>query len=302
MIVRIARVGPFARRFLEQHASARVSAVFARSLHLEAGDDALCVVDATLGNGALNAVLTQPFATFPAPAVGATARIAARRITTGDGHHFDAAAAADWSPTRADLSPPSPAVVAALMQAALARAPADGAFRAALDDGHAASSPVERALRERTRALSRWMATGEGAPPVSGLIGLGSGLTPAGDDFIGGAMIALRLAGRPEVAAAIAGQVAAGVGATTILSGAMLRAAAGGIGGETLHETLFALSAGDEARAIALLAQVARIGHTSGWDALAGALAALGASFGRFRPECAAASSGDNQRLTLSES
>lgn len=284
MSLRIARLGPFARRFLEMHEIARVSAVFARSFHLEANDDALCVVDATLGNGALNAVLAQSFSGAAAPVIGSLARIAPTAIVTGD-LHLDADAAEDWRPAPARISPRACPAFEALIGAALAAAPEDGAFRPGLDDGCGASSPIQRALRDRTRAFAGWLVSGEGAPPVSGLVGLGSGLTPAGDDFVGGAMIALRLAGRPDKASAIWSQVEAlGAGATTVLSRAMLRAAAEGIGGEALHEVLAALAAGDQARFPALLAAVDRIGHTSGWDALAGALAALGASFGGFQP------------------
>ena len=44
-----------AERFVERHASAVLAAVFARSLHLEADGDFLCIGDASIGKGPLNA-------------------------------------------------------------------------------------------------------------------------------------------------------------------------------------------------------------------------------------------------------
>src|SRR2546423_10000045 len=46
--------GPHAARFVERHASAVLAAMFARSLHLEADGDFLCIGDARTGKGPLN--------------------------------------------------------------------------------------------------------------------------------------------------------------------------------------------------------------------------------------------------------
>jgi hypothetical protein len=50
-------IGPHAQRFVTRHTQARVAAVFARSLHLEASNDFLCIGDASIGRGPLNAVV-----------------------------------------------------------------------------------------------------------------------------------------------------------------------------------------------------------------------------------------------------
>jgi hypothetical protein len=56
---------------------------------------------------------------------------------------------------------------------------------------------------------------------------------------------------------------------TSPLSASFLRAAAAGRFGEKLHTMVAAILTGD---ADAALATAARIGHTSGWDTLAGAV------------------------------
>jgi hypothetical protein len=134
------------------------------------------------------------------------------------------------------------------------------------------------------QAFLDWIKDGanKSAPrAANALIGLGPGLTPAGDDFVGGALIALRAAGR----GALAGRIAAWAlelaeSGTGKISRAHLRCAAAGEGHEALHAFLRALHNGQRAidRALAALS---RIGHSSGRDAAAGALLALDERFRR---------------------
>jgi hypothetical protein len=272
--VRIASLGSHARRFLIRHERARVSAVFARSLHLEADDDAICLVGPELDDGALNARLAAPFV-FAAIRVGDEGRNAGDAIVIGDAR-FDYATAADWRPPPAAWRPGFDATLARLRDMALHRAPGDGAFRPALDRDFVGETPLQRAMGERLAAFGEWLGgDAAGPPPLHGLIGLGSGLTPAGDDFVGGAVIALRARRAPRARALAAAIRAIGAGETTALSRAMLQAAAVGEGGAALHDMLAAIGSGDAPHAITLLDAIDAIGHTSGWDALAGAIVAL---------------------------
>ena len=151
---------------------------------------------------------------------------------------------------------------------------ADPARRA----GPPASPVIERAL-PAVAALESSLASG--APPreaVERLVGLGPGLTPSGDDFLGGAMIALAMWGRAEAAAALAAPVlAAARQATNRISAAHLGAAARGFGADALHRALDAMARGDDRALAAALRGLDAIGHSSGWDAMAGAVSALGA-------------------------
>lgn len=127
------------------------------------------------------------------------------------------------------------------------------------------------------RAFLHWIS-GTGSPDDS-LIGLGPGLTPAGDDFVGGAMIALRAAGESELADRVAAwALPLAEMRTGRISRAHLACAARGEGHEALHALLAAPEG--SARFEESLARLARVGHSSGLDAAAGALLALAARRG----------------------
>ncbi|PZS28740.1 MAG: hypothetical protein DLM59_14095 [Pseudonocardiales bacterium] len=110
-----------------------------------------------------------------------------------------------------------------------------------------------------------------GAHPAS-LVGLGEGLTPAGDDVLAGVLLALRHLGRPDCAdllwAAIAEEVPR---RTTALSATLLAAAAAGDAAPQVVEVLSAL-AGHRALEPALDRLLA-VGSTSGSDIAHGLLA-----------------------------
>ena len=125
---------------------------------------------------------------------------------------------------------------------------------------------------------------------VRGLIGLGPGLTPSGDDMLGGLVVALRTALGPvdcnEVTSAefsqsscvsvvdsLSRSVVRHVSRTNRISAALLEQAALGIGSAAQHRVVqylleFSPATGLEAAVAALV----RWGHTSGWDSLTGIL------------------------------
>ena len=106
---------------------------------------------------------------------------------------------------------------------------------------------------------------------VLALLGLGPGLTPSGDDFLGGMLIALAILPAPLLRAQLLELIENHAQQrTNAISIAHLRAAGAGAGHEALHEILNSLLTGDGAALPAQLAAVDRIGHSSGWDSLAG--------------------------------
>jgi hypothetical protein len=130
---------------------------------------------------------------------------------------------------------------------------------------------IPKAIKREASAFLSWLKN-EGTP-LDTLIGLGPGLTPAGDDFVGGAMIALRVCGTTAGHAALADRIAAWAlplarTNTNRISRAHLECAAAGEGHEALHDLLCSFEKKH-------LERLARIGHTSGLDAAAGALLAL---------------------------
>ena len=101
--------------------------------------------------------------------------------------------------------------------------------------------------------------------------GLGSGLTPAGDDFVLGTMLCAWLA-HPNPTEYCDSVAEVSWPKTTMLSGAFLRSASAGEFGAPWHCLLDALRDESDERVEAATRQVLAFGHSSGADALAGFL------------------------------
>ena len=109
--------------------------------------------------------------------------------------------------------------------------------------------------------------------PVHALLGLGPGLTPSGDDVLCGALALLDALGERQAHGALARAIhQAPPGLTSPLSLCILEAATAGHVGEPLHRMVASVLAGDIDTTIAT---ARAIGHSSGWDMLAGIAAAL---------------------------
>jgi Protein of unknown function (DUF2877) len=148
--------------------------------------------------------------------------------------------------------------------------------------GRSLGFPLDRAT-EAARALARACFEDDPTAAVVSaerLIGLGPGLTPAGDDFVGGAFFARSVRGPGATTAGGWMRAAARVRAiatarTHPVSAVLLSDLLAGEGHEPLHELADALAGGTIARAVGAAGRLARIGHSSGWDLLAGFLAGV---------------------------
>src|SRR5262249_11168424 len=117
-------------------------------------------------------------------------------------------------------------------------------------------------------ALRTDSAAAIAAAPIHGLIGLGPGLTPSGDDFLMGALALLDALGERKIHAGLVQAIAAvSPTSTSPLSHCFLRAATAGHIGEHLHGAVASVLSGNLDAAIPA---VRNIGHSSGWDMLAG--------------------------------
>ena len=117
---------------------------------------------------------------------------------------------------------------------------------------------------------------------IDGLFGLGPGLTPSGDDFLGGAIIGLQLIGRLTAAAQLFDAIRAKpANCSNPISRSHLAASANGSCNEWIHATLNAILACDTESLLSNLDRIGQIGHTSGWDTLAGAVTVF-----RVQAEC----------------
>ena len=114
------------------------------------------------------------------------------------------------------------------------------------------------------------------------LIGLGEGLTPSGDDFVGGllfCLMTLRQIYTPfhDVGISdLAPFLERSKPRTNVISFTMLKDHAAGHGSETLHKFINALLTGQCLESIYRLGmELTQIGHSTGWDLLAGVLTGM---------------------------
>lgn len=115
---------------------------------------------------------------------------------------------------------------------------------------------------------------------ADGLLGLGSGLTPSGDDFLGGFFFAWSHmhASHPDIIPPLVLEdfLARARRGTHAISYTILSDLAQGHGPGRLHTWLAAVLRAEPASLlIDHAARLAALGHTSGWDILAGATAAV---------------------------
>jgi hypothetical protein len=103
------------------------------------------------------------------------------------------------------------------------------------------------------------------------LLGLGTGLTPSGDDLAGAALFGRMLVDRGGAWRAIGARLASDArGASHAISAALLADLVAGETFEALHALADALAAGDGATALAAARTLVALGHSSGWDMLTG--------------------------------
>jgi hypothetical protein len=203
-----------------------------------------------------------------------------------------------WRPLRVHgVRSATAARLSAVLEAAAVRAPDAGlgaAFRPARKSSATGRLPISDGVLHTAvpaaKALAWWLEQACARqkprtlpPPAQAieLVGLGPGLTPSGDDYLGGLMIGLHAMNRSDLATGLARLVlpVAGRG-TGAVSYAHLACAAEGQGGAALHRTIEAFAGPDPHDIGPCLDAVARMGATSGWDALAGAVLPFRIHFG----------------------
>ena len=288
-------VTPFVRSWLARRPAVRVLHVFDHACNLiNERSEIVSLVTAELGPG--------PFAVVLAPATTpiffqlitavTPVTVDCRLIKVG-ALVIETAPAVDWSPRPAweQWRGRASVLASSLLTLTTSRR-----------IGNPGNNDITIAYRRHLAAGSERLLSGlaGGDPDIcrqgaQQLAGLGPGLTPAGDDFLMGAMYGL-WATRPAEAAQFWGHVIAEAAAprTTLLSAAWLRAAARGEAAEAWHElvraggerTVYSGSFEDSGRAVSsgqsgwqeIVAAIERIlntGHSSGADALAGFTAVL---------------------------
>jgi len=266
---------PAAHRWLVTTQHARVLSVFEQACNLVNQDnELLALVSSKRGLNPFAAVVISEEAGLFDDIRMPEVRVNEHHLTLG-ALDVDFTAAQVWSPmpawseVRAYFAA-HPETLPALWQAA--RPPA----HSWLEIFHTPASPLSTRAAQGTRYLIEGLHERSMEKSLQGIqliAGLGSGLTPAGDDFIVGVMLAIwaGLYGAEAEAEAFCAPLAtAALPRTTLLSGAYLQAAARGeclIHWHALFEALIS-----NADFTPTLRDLLAVGHTSGADALAGFL------------------------------
>ena len=261
----------------------RVLAVFEHACDLITHDgDVVALVTSQVGDGPLNVVVDGGAGLFAEVNLGAPVTLGGRggvtppllcvgNLEVGLERATVWEPCPDWEALRSQRG----AIVSRLpllRTLCLSCAPA-GSLLALLEAPQPDDAPVLSAAREAAESLRLgWEGNleylREGA---AGLAGLGSGLTPAGDDFLTGVMLWAWLA-HPTPGPLCRTLVKVAAPRTTTLSAAFLRAAGRGECGAAWHALLAALSAGTDTEIAAATREVLAHGATSGADSLTGFL------------------------------
>jgi hypothetical protein len=281
---------------------ARVHSLFRRALYLEIESlDYLCCLMGPEGAGIPNAIAlsaAQDFRSWPsAPDARGLLDDEALVLCSGGALRDALRGPSREAAVRVELrgaaraARETPAAVATLGEAYDASVTELSRIQAELEcdlslpsllDGKPAASAMGRALARAALALgaaARGGSEGLVSRSIGGLIGLGAGLTPSGDDFLCGFLFALASAAGGAAAAATASELKAAVEARASaagdISGSFLRCAARGYFPRELNAAAAAIAAEDGVSAVASIRRLCGRGHSSGADAATGLLYGL---------------------------
>jgi hypothetical protein len=297
VIVPILRAGTLAQEFCRSASHANVEAVFERCFYLRCGDKFVCVGEADIGNGPLTLIGNIGALSDLDLRPGWSAAVCERQISLGNSICLTLNQTESWrSPAWPTCQSPTRLVdiCNALARRAAVEAPQEGLARhvSGVPEASGRQPPLARIAGPRIAMFERWLSqlldTGATSAigdreAVRGLIGLGPGLTPSGDDFFVGALALLDAISERDAHTAL-GRAISGLLAerTTPLSACFLRAAAAGHVGEALHRAVSSVISGNVDTAVAA---IEKIGHSSGWDTMAGIMTTLRiAAAARTRP------------------
>ena len=288
--------GRVARAIRQEGWTGEVIAVHPNSLYFTDEDDEIyAIVRQPLGNGPLNLVIpVEPAHVFNGLALGTSLASTGANLGIGEGITIGLEGAAVWDPKAYAAAGADGALLerglAELCRGIPRRAPAESLLRLLpyLEDedlpepfervahfprSHALIGGLAESLAQRDRRRLKVV--------TSSLAGLGPGMTPAGDDFIAGVLLALALVraqrSDPALNDVASMLVETAAPRTHEISAAYLRAAYDGQVSERWHPLLAALAAGDAKQITATVEPVLATGETSGADMLAGFVVGIGA-------------------------
>jgi len=276
-------IGTVAKSKLDSALFGRVTVVFERSLYLEVNGSWICLADAKLGFGPLTVSIKSNNGRewINSFSVGRLVKFSPVGIIIDNSTIISTKGVCSWQPPNGSSWTKKSLMfgLCALENVAFSKVHAEGLGRflfecpdsfSASDESRAAEHPIGILKNWLKKCFEVQMPITPDKEAVSALLGLGPGLTPSGDDFLGGMLIALYVCGEKSVQEQLFTQVKSLLNSTGPLSRAHLKAAALGEGSHSLHQVLNMLLEGNETQLEPGIDAINQIGHTSGWDALAG--------------------------------
>lgn len=270
MELRCVALSAYAAERLGSPGTYRLSAHFAHVLDLTAGETVLSIQDAAIPRTPLSLVLEDDDLQYLSRRAGPRSVFTAGGggLALGDVSIAIRAAERFSCQLTACARPPEAIWRRRLRRLAVLMArPGSLTFIAAPELTVWADGGLTAVQREAAALL------GLGRPQA--LVGLGGGLTPAGDDFLVGALAALEWLGSGPVRQELAREAAKRLGETPELSRAFLSRALAGDYSLPVLDLFAALAAGSETDLAAAVARLCAVGHSSGSDLLGGVLWAL---------------------------
>lgn len=281
-------IAPTAQHWLSSTQNARVLYSFEAAVNLVNQDaQVLSLVDERIGVGPFSIVLEE----FPTGVHAESRLLVFENGLWLDDWLIDADEAPIWQPvpTWAGLHAAPTLVQQAasdISRLLAAHAPQDSLARLVLADAVASTLParIQQLAEQNIPLLLAGLQGNDNAKITEAarkLAGVGPGLTPAGDDFLLGAMYGLWATRPPTATQQTAETIAAvAIERTHALSAAWLAAGSRGEAAAPWHQLVAAIAAGDSAALQAAALRILPTGHTSGADALAGFMAVLQGSAG----------------------
>ncbi len=283
------RLGAVAAEIILHAGEIEVAAVFERCFYVSAPGGYLCVGTEALGDGPLNILLRTSDEAPDWPRFGITREakgsIAAGCLSIGEQFILRLTDALIWSPQAwPKMSAPELRTgLAVVRQVATPLCPSEGLSRlvfggsARLDLTAQAAAPT---LAQFAKALPTALTAGKPDDDLvrsaTLLVGLGPGLTPSGDDFLGGVFLALSALNGIPLREAMWHALEPEIGLLTVdISGAHLAAAADGLGAAVVHAAIAAIITNDRAGLLGSVPTLRALGHSSGFDTLAGIVLTL---------------------------
>jgi len=285
---RVVRMGVIAASTLALYGQGVVIAVFNRSFYCDFKERLVCIGSLSLGISPLNVLTAFPDEGM-LPSLGLRTGLPVRfsgrsLLAVGDRLVLAVAGAEVWRP----CAPPHPDFrlaktgLEALEQALIGRLPTEG-LAGWIDPffQHVpATNPVLNRAVVPLNRLQVWLAKALGEPRVptdpdlsslKGLLGLGPGLTPSGDDLLGGIMLALKALNKRALLKTFSRAVLHAMDEqVNPISAAHLRASMDGTGCAAVHGVINRILSGKREKWPERLNEIDGLGHTSGWDMLTG--------------------------------